>query len=132
MTLVVGVAIVHEGRLLAARRAPESDSAGGWEFPGGKVEPGETPEEAAVREIHEELGCTIQVAGWFDATVEIGPGLELRVALASLVDGEPTPSPGDHDEIRWLEIGELDTVAWLPADVAFVSELTDRPVPVAD
>ena len=131
MQTVVGVAVVHAGRVLAARRASGAES-GGWEFPGGKVEPGESAEQAAIREIREELGCTIEVAGWFDLTVPITDGLELRVALARLVAGEPVPRHGDHDAIRWVALGELGELAWLPADVPFVSELTDRPVRVAD
>ncbi|RNL80814.1 (deoxy)nucleoside triphosphate pyrophosphohydrolase [Nocardioides marmorisolisilvae] len=118
MTLVVGVAIVRSGRVLAARR-----SGGGWEFPGGKVEPGEAPEDAAVREIAEELGCGIEVTGWLEGEVEIRPDLALRVARALLVGGEPIPRPGEHDAIRWLSHAELDAVDWLPADRPFLGVL---------
>jgi len=114
---VVGVAIVRDGRVLAARRP------GGWEFPGGKVEQGESAEDAAVREIAEELGCRIQVTGWLDPEVEIRPGLVLRVATARLVAGEPVPRAGDHDALRWLATDELDQVVWLPADRPFVAVL---------
>ncbi|MFL6109552.1 MAG: (deoxy)nucleoside triphosphate pyrophosphohydrolase [Marmoricola sp.] len=118
MTVVVGVAIVREGRLLAARRTD-----GGWEFPGGKVEPGETPEGAAVREIDEELGCGVEVTGWLEPEVEVRAGLVLRVATARLTRGEPMPLPGEHDAIRWLRASELDQVDWLPADRPFVAVL---------
>ncbi len=122
MTVVVGVAIVRDGRVLAARRTGD-----GWELPGGKVEPGETPEQAAVREIAEELGCGVAITGWLEpaagAEVEIRPGLVLRVATAVLVDGEPVPRPGEHDAVRWLGRDELDDVAWLAADRPFVGEL---------
>ncbi|MCW2784949.1 MAG: (deoxy)nucleoside triphosphate pyrophosphohydrolase [Marmoricola sp.] len=127
MQTVVGVAILDQGRVLAARRASGPD-AGGWEFPGGKVELGESPEQAAVREIGEELGCVVEVVGWFDRTEAISADLELRVALGRLVSGDPVPQAGDHDEIRWLTLAELGTVPWLAADVPFVSELTDQPV----
>lgn len=119
MILVVGVALLDGGRVLAARRAD-----GGWEFPGGKVEDGETAEQAATREVAEELGCGIAVTGWLAPTVPIRAGLELRVATASLVDGEPVPRPGQHDAVRWLAVEHLDQVDWLPADRPFVSELT--------
>jgi 8-oxo-dGTP diphosphatase len=118
VTLVVGVAVRRDGRVLAARR-----TGGGWEFPGGKVEPGESDEQAAVREIAEELGCTITVTGWLAGTVAIRPGLELRVALATVVDGEPIPRHGDHDAVRWCAVADLPSLAWLPADVPFVEEL---------
>lgn len=117
--LVVGVALVRSGRVLAARRA----DTGGWEFPGGKVEPGESPEDAAVREIAEELGCGITVEAWLEEVVEIRPGLALRVAHATLVTGEPVPTHGDHDALLWLAAGELQSVAWLPADLPFVAGL---------
>lgn len=119
MRQVVGVAIVVGSRVLAARR-----TEGGWEFPGGKVEPGESPEVAAVREIAEELGCTIAVTGWLRPSVPIREGLELRVAVARLVEGEPVPHAGEHDAVRWLGSHELDQVGWLPADLPFVSEVT--------
>ena len=117
MTTVVGVAIQRGARVLAARRA------GGWEFPGGKVEPGEGPEQAAVREIAEELDCTVEVTGWLEPEVEVRPGLVLRVATARLVAGEPVPRAGEHDALRWLAVDELDSVTWLPADRPFVAVL---------
>jgi 8-oxo-dGTP diphosphatase len=116
MQLVVGVAIVHHGRLLAARRSYPADSAGRWELPGGKVDPGETPAEAAVREIGEELGCGITVTGWLEPEVEIRGGLVLRVATAELVEGEPVPRHGEHDAVWWLRRDQLGDVDWLPAD----------------
>ena len=121
--LVVGVAVVRAGRVLAARRSRPADLAGGWEFPGGKVDPGETPDAAAVREIAEELGCAIRVTGWLDPRITIRPGLDLRVATADLVGGEPVPAAGEHDAVRWLGAAELDTVAWLPADRPFLAVL---------
>lgn len=130
MTAVVGAAILRDGRILAARRAG-GDVAGGWEFPGGKVEPGEEPAAAVVREIREELGCTVVVEGWLEAEVEIRAGLTLRVALADLTAGEPVPSPGDHDAVRWLAPADLGSVDWLEADRPFVAEIMERLV-VAD
>ena len=115
--MVVGVAILRDGRVLAARRT------GGWEFPGGKVEPGESAEQAAVREIAEELGCVVELTGWLEPVVEIRPGLDLRVATARLVAGEPVPRPGEHDAIRWLAPTDLGAVDWLAADRPFVAVL---------
>jgi 8-oxo-dGTP diphosphatase len=126
--LVVGVALVRDGRVLAARRADTDD----WEFPGGKVEPGESPEDAAVREIAEELGCTVAVTGWLAPTVPIATGLELRVATARLVAGDPLPSAGDHTAIRWLRPHQLGEVTWAEADRPFVAELTGGSVGGAD
>jgi 8-oxo-dGTP diphosphatase len=123
MQVVVGVALVHGGRVLAARRSYPSASAGRWEFPGGKVDVGETPAEAAGREIAEELGCRVEVTGWLAPEVRISDGLVLRVATAVLVDGEPVPRDGEHDAVRWLRADQLDEVDWLPADRPFTGPL---------
>lgn len=122
--VVVGAAIVHERRLLAARRTRPAATAGRWELPGGKVEPDESPTQAVVREIAEELGCAIEVDGWLEGETVIGPGLVLRVARARLVTGEPDPH--EHDAVRWLAADELDEVDWLDSDRPFLVELGPR------
>ncbi len=121
---VVGVAVLHEGRLLAARRASPAEAAGRWELPGGKCDPGETLEEAAVREIREELDCDIRVTGVLDGGQPISRGLVLQVVTAELAAGEPIPH--EHDALRWLASDQLDEVAWLPADVPFVEQIESR------
>jgi 8-oxo-dGTP diphosphatase len=118
---VVGAAIVRDRRVLAARRTAPPETAGRWEFPGGKVEPGETPDEAVVREIGEELGCTVRVVSWLPGEVAIGERHVLTVAVVELVDGEPEPR--EHDAVRWLATAELDDVDWLEPDVPFLSHL---------
>ena len=125
MVLVMGAAIVRDGRVLAARRTFPADLAGGWELPGGKVEPGEVPDQAVVREVAEELGCAIEVTGRLSGEAEIRDGDTLRVAVARLVDGEPTPREDDHDAVRWLGPGELDAVRWLAPDRPFLEELRE-------
>ena len=126
MALVVGVAIVHDGRVLAARRSYPADVAGRWEFPGGKVDDGETPDEAAVREVAEELGCLVAVTDWLEPEVRIRDGLVLRVATATLVDREPVPRHGEHDAVRWLRPGQVEDVDWLAADRPFTGLLAKR------
>jgi len=121
----VGVAIIEQGRLLAARRAHPPALAGLWELPGGKVEEAETAERAAVREIEEELGCVVEVTGEVDGRSRIADDLELRVVLARLVDGDPVPH--EHDAVRWLRVTELDEVSWAGADVPFLDALRDLP-----
>jgi 8-oxo-dGTP diphosphatase len=111
--VVVGAAIVRAGRVLAARRSAPAAVEGGWEFPGGKVEPGESDVDALVRECREELGVDIRVGPLLG--VGAPGGVMLRVYRTSLAAGEPRPLQ-DHDELRWLVADELDTVAWLPAD----------------
>jgi 8-oxo-dGTP diphosphatase len=124
MREVVGVAILEQGRLLAARRAHPPPLTGLWELPGGKLEPGESPERAAVREIEEELGCTVEVTGSLPGSSPIGDDLVLRVVLARLVDGDPVPR--EHDAVRWLRAVEFDEVTWAEADVPFLDPLRAR------
>ena len=120
--VVVGAAIVRDGRVLAARRTSPESAAGRWELPGGKVEPGETQGESLVREIDEELGVRITVERWLEGAEEIGERYVLRVALASLEGGEPMPT--EHDQVRWLAVDELLDVDWLEPDRPFLTELS--------
>jgi len=117
----MGAAIIRHGRVLVARRTHPPELAGGWEFPGGKVEPGEDPDTALVREVREELGCEISITGQLPGESPIRAGLVLRVAVAALVKGEPIPH--EHDAVRWLGPDELGDVDWLKADLPFVAEL---------
>jgi len=121
MREVVGVAILGEGRVLAARRAHPPDLAGRWELPGGKVEPGEEVESAAVREIAEELGCVVEVDGVLTGSSPISDDLRLVAVTAILVQGDPVPH--EHDAVRWLGGHELDQVTWAVADVPFLDPL---------
>jgi mutator protein MutT len=121
MRPVVGAAVLRGGRVLAARRTAPPAAAGRWELPGGKVEPGEAAAAAVVREVAEELGCTVEVTGWLPGATAIGETHVLRVALARLVDGEPEPR--EHDLVRWLGPEELDDVDWLDPDRPFLADL---------
>lgn len=117
----MGAAIVRDGQVLAARRTFPAQAAGRWEFPGGKVEPGESPEQALVREVAEELGCVVAVRRWLPGQVAIGERHVLTVAVAELVSGEPTPT--EHDAVRWLGPTELGSVDWLEPDRPFLEHL---------
>jgi len=120
---VVGAAVVRDGRVLAARRTRPAAAAGRWEFPGGKVEAGESPEDALVREVAEELGVTVAVTGWLAGEAPIGSTHVLTVALAQLGSGDPEPV--EHDEVRWLAAAELGSVDWLDPDRPFLAELRE-------
>ncbi len=146
--LVVGAAIVDDldapRTLLAARRSSPPTLAGLWEFPGGKVEPGEAPEEALQREIREELGVEIELGeelpgpdryGVGEHGVVIGcawplnPAIDsrvfvLRLWLAHIVSGAPRPLE-DHDELRWLGPGEWRDVPWVDGDRPIVDALVE-------
>ena len=119
--VVVGAAIVRDGRVLACRRTAPPEVAGRWELPGGKVEPGESPDAALVREVREELGVELALSHWLMARAPIAADLVLQVALATLVEGDPAPV--EHDAVRWLAADELDDVDWLDPDRPFLPEL---------
>ncbi len=121
--LVVGAAIVSHGRVLAARRSGPVDLAGWWEFPGGKVDQDETPEQACVREVREELGCEVRVVGELAGPAVLRPGWVLRVLVVELTGAEPVPR--EHDAIRWLDPEELLDWPWLAADAPFLPELRE-------
>ena len=123
--VIVGAAIVEDGRVLACERSDPPEVAGKWEFPGGKVEAGESEEEALIRECEEELGVLVAVGERVGHDVLLGHGRSvLRVYLATLVKGQPAPL--EHSEIRWLAKDELGDVPWLPADAPIVEALRQR------
>ncbi len=111
--IVVAAAVVRAGSVLAARRSAPVELAGQWEFPGGKLEPGESPAAALIRECREELGIDVTV-GVLLGTSGIRPGLQLRLYRCR-ADGMPRALQ-DHDELRWVEAEGLDGLDWLPAD----------------
>lgn len=119
---VVGAVIVDDDRIFCTQRGPGS-LAGYWEFPGGKIEAGEAPEEALVREILEELDCTITVDDRItETTYEYDFAyVTLTTYRSRLVSGTPTLS--EHIDAKWLLPSELDTVEWAPADLPTVSIL---------
>jgi len=128
--LVVAAALVDDlaapGALLAARRRAPVSLAGRWEFPGGKVEPGESPEDAVHREIREELGVAIELGdeltGPDDGAWRLSERYVMRLWRARITGGEPQPLV-EHDELRWLPRGQWLTVPWLDADVRIVEAL---------
>lgn len=121
--------LVAPTRLLGARRSRPERIAGRWEFPGGKVEPGESPVEGVHRELREELGVRVALgeeivapdpAGW-----EITPHHLMRVWWATVADGVPEPLV-EHDELRWLTLDDLWDVPWLDGDVDIVRTIGSR------
>ncbi|WP_369273191.1 (deoxy)nucleoside triphosphate pyrophosphohydrolase [Streptomyces sp. R11] len=125
--IVVGAALLEAGRLLAARRSAPEELAGRWELPGGKVEPGEAPEAALVRELREELGVAAEVLERVPGAWPLKPPYVLHVWTARLLPGSGDPEPlEDHDALRWLGAAELWDVDWLDQDVPAVREVAGR------
>jgi 8-oxo-dGTP diphosphatase len=121
--VIVGAAIIADGRVLACARADPPEMAGRWEFPGGKVEPGEDEADALARECLEELGVRVSIGPRVGADVLLGHGgAVLKVYAARLHDGDE-PRLIEHQAMRWLAADELSDVAWLPADAPIVAAL---------
>jgi len=127
-TLIVAAAVVDSlaaaTRVVSARRTEPPRWAGWWEFPGGKVEPGESPVAALHRELAEEIGVTVRLGAELPGPAlidgarpwPIDEGLLMRVWFVEVVTGVPRVID-DHDELRWLSVDELDSVPWLPGNV---------------
>lgn len=134
--VVVGGALVRDGRLLAARRTAPASVAGRWEFPGGKVEPGEDLGAALRRELVEELGLHVRPGSQVGPDVQVAPGLTLRVLWCTDAGpGSPEPVPTEHDALRWLARHELFDVPWIEADlpvVTAVARALGHDAPVGD
>lgn len=114
---VVGAVIVKDRRILCAQRGVNGSLPGLWEFPGGKIEPGETPAEALVREIAEELDCIVEVGDEVTTTTheyDFGD-VTLTTFYCTLVSG--TPTAAEHAALAWLLPTELTTMHWAPADI---------------
>lgn len=124
---VVAAIIKQDDKIFATQRG-YGDYKDGWEFPGGKIESGETPKQALVREIQEELAITIEVDRHIvDVTYDYPQfHLEMRCFLCSIVDG--TPRLLEHEAAKWLSIEDIDSVDWLPADVLVVDALKQQGV----
>ena len=117
-TIHVAAAIIENNNkeILTAKRSDVSEGPA-WEFPGGKVEDGETPEEALRREIDEELGCALQLVLPFDTVEHDYPDfhLSMDVFVVTLAPGN-APETREHSELRWVNKDQLTEVEWLPAD----------------
>ena len=113
---VVGAVIVRAGKILCAQRGPSGNLGGMWEVPGGKIEADETPREALVREIDEELLCKVVVGDEVTTTTydyDFGR-VTLTTFWCELLDGEPSLT--EHDDVVWLSPEELPNLDWAPAD----------------
>lgn len=119
---VVAALIVHDGRIFATQRG-YGEWKGWWEFPGGKVEPGERPDDALVREIREELATEICVERYVTTIEWDYPAfhLSMRCYLCSVVSGSLTLL--EHEAAAWLDCGHLRSVQWLPADEAILTDI---------
>lgn len=114
---VVGAVIVRNGKVLCAKRGPLGSLAGYWEFPGGKIEAGETARTALEREVAEELGCAVNVGTKLTTTThEYDFGVvTLTTFWCQLIAGHPTLN--EHAKVSWRLPSELEALDWAPADI---------------
>lgn len=120
---VVGAIIVEDGKIFCAKRGPGKTLANKWEFPGGKIEQGETPEEALKREIKEEMQCEIAVGSKVEHTVypyDFGT-VHLTTYYCELVQGKPKLT--EHIAAKWLPKEQLLELDWAPADIPAIEKL---------
>lgn len=121
---VVAAIIIKDNKIFATQRG-YGEFKDGWEFPGGKVEQGEAPENAIVREIKEELDTVIEVKEYFDTVEYDYPNfhLSMKCYICTVVSGKIELL--EHEAAKWLDKDSLDSVAWLPADLGLVDKLKD-------
>lgn len=126
MTEVVAALIWQGERFLACQRPPHKARGLLWEFVGGKVEPGETREQALIRECREELDVTVRVGGIFMELVHEYPDLTVHLTLFHAGIAEGTPRLLEHQALRWLMVEEMDQYPFCPADQAILARLREQ------
>lgn len=126
MTEVVAALIWKGERFLACQRPPHKARGLLWEFVGGKVEPGETKEQALIRECREELDVTVRVGGIFMELVHEYPDLTVHLTLFHAGIAEGTPRLLEHQALRWLTVEEMDQYPFCPADQAILARLREQ------
>ena len=126
MTEVVAALIWHGERFLACQRPPHKARGLLWEFVGGKVEPGETREQALIRECREELDVTVRVGGIFMELVHEYPDLTVHLTLFHAGIAEGTPRLLEHQALRWITIEEIGQYPFCPADQAILNRLREQ------
>lgn len=119
---VVAAIIRHDGKIFATQRGYGAFKDG-WEFPGGKIEQGETPQEALRREIREELETDIEVGDLFDTIEYDYPEFHLSMGCFFCTIRSGSLVLKEHEAAKWLTKKNLDSVDWLPADVTIIEEL---------
>lgn len=125
MTEVVAALIWDGDRFLACQRPPHKARGLLWEFVGGKVEAGESRQEALIRECREELDVAVAVGELFMELVHEYPDLTVRLSLYHATITEGTPKMLEHNDIRWIRIRDIDSLEFCPADTDIINRLKE-------
>ncbi len=125
-TIYVVAALIRDGNRIFATQRGYGDNKDGWEFPGGKIESGETPQQALQREIREELDTEVAVGDLLTAIEYDYPAFHLSMQCfwCQIVAG--TPVLKEHEAARWLDLESIDSVAWLPADQSIIPLVKEK------
>ena len=121
---VVAAIIIHDNKIFATQRG-YGEFKDGWEFPGGKIEPGETPQEALVREIKEELDIEIEVKDFLETVEYDYPEFHLSMDCFFCVIRSGELVLKEHEAAKWLTVETLDSVDWLPADQGLIEGIRE-------
>lgn len=124
MTEVVAALIWDKNKFMICQRPTNKARGMLWEFVGGKVEPGETKEQALIRECQEELAITLSVGEVFMAVVHEYPDLTVHLTLFNAAIAEGTPQKLEHNDIRWITVDEIPEYAFCPADETILSKIS--------
>ena len=125
MTEVVAALIWDETRFLACQRPAHKAIGLLWEFVGGKVEPGETREQALIRECQEELAVTVAVQDVFMEVDHVYPDLTVHLTLFNASIAEGIPQKIEHNDLRWITVEEIDQYEFCPADEEILRRLKE-------
>jgi len=117
---VVGAIIYRDSRILAAKRADHKSQGGLWEFPGGKVEPGETAEKALERELLEEMGLSCEVGAYIGAVEYSYPDFRILLHAFEINAFTRDLKLVDHSEVKWIQLNECDGLDWAKADIPLI------------
>lgn len=128
MTDVVAALIWDGGKFMICQRPAHKARGGLWEFVGGKIEAGETPREALIRECREELGVSVSVGELFMTVIHEYPDLTVRLALYNAEIASGVPKKIEHSDIRWIKVGEIGDYSFCPADEEILEELKRRDI----
>ena len=120
---VVAAVVMRNGKYMIARRAPGKHLAGYWEFPGGKIEEGESPEDSLQREIEEEFGVYAQVGAYLGENVHGYGDKTVRLMAYEANLEQDIHQSTDHDQIEWVELNQMDDYPLAPADVPLLRYL---------
>ncbi len=126
MIEVVAALIRNNDKILICQRPANKSRALLWEFVGGKVEPGETKEQALIRECQEELGITLSVGDAFMDVVHEYPDISIRLTLFNATIAEGIPQKLEHNDIRWITVDEIDQYSFCPADTEILLQLKQQ------